>query len=71
MKSIEMKKPDAILVSDLFLLVREKGLRSLGIFGDGFNELADILDVLAVDIPNGSAWPYFARDMADYDIFRE
>jgi translation initiation factor 4G len=57
MKSIEMKEPDVILVSDLFVRVREKGLCSPGIFEDGFNGLAELLDDLAVDIPN--AWPSF------------
>jgi translation initiation factor 4G len=58
MKSIEMKEPDVILVSDLFVRVREKELCSPGGFEDGFNGLAELLDDLAVDIPR--AWLYFA-----------
>jgi translation initiation factor 4G len=58
MKSIEMKEPDVILVSELFVRVRERELCSPGVFEDGFNGLAELLDDLAVDIPK--AWPYFA-----------
>jgi len=58
MKSIEMKEPDVVLVSDLFVRVREKELCSPGIFEDGFNGLAELLEDLAVDIPK--AWSYFA-----------
>ena len=58
MKSIEMKEPDVVLVSDLFVRVREKELCGPGVFEDGFNGLAELLDDLAVDIPK--AWSYFA-----------
>ena len=58
MKSIEMKEPDVVLVSDLFVRVREKELCSPGVFEDGFNGLAELLEDLAVDIPK--AWSYFA-----------
>lgn len=57
-KSIEMKEPDVVLVSDLFARVREKELCSPAVFEEGFNGLAEILDDLAVDIPK--AWTYFA-----------
>jgi translation initiation factor 4G len=58
MKSIEMKEPDVVLVSDLFVRVREKELCGPGVFEDGFNGLAELLEDLAVDIPK--AWSYFA-----------
>jgi translation initiation factor 4G len=57
-KSIEMKEPDVVLVSNLFIRVREKELCSPGVFEEGFSGLAELLDDLAVDIPK--AWPYFA-----------
>jgi translation initiation factor 4G len=57
-KSIEMKEPDVILVSELFVRVREKELCSPGTFEEGFNGLAEALDDLSVDIPK--AWTYFA-----------
>jgi translation initiation factor 4G len=57
LKSIEMKGPDVTLVSELFTRVREKDLCSLEVFEEGFKELAELLDDLAVDIP--MAWPYF------------
>lgn len=57
-KSIEMKEPDVVLVSELFVRVREKGLCVPRIFERGFNELAKVLDDLAIDIPK--AWTYFA-----------
>jgi translation initiation factor 4G len=56
-KSIEMKEPDVVLVSELFVRVRGKGLCSPAIFEEGFNGLAELLDDLAVDIPK--AWSYF------------
>jgi translation initiation factor 4G len=58
MKSIEMKEPDVVLVSELFVRVREKELCSPGVFEDGFKGLAELLDDLAVDVPK--AWQYFA-----------
>lgn len=58
MKSIEMKEPDVILVSDLFIRVREKDLCSPAVFEEGLNGLAELLEDLAVDIPK--AWLYFA-----------
>jgi translation initiation factor 4G len=58
MKSIEMKEPDVRLVGDLFVRVREKDLCSADVFEEGFNDLAELLDDLAVDIPK--AWLYFA-----------
>jgi translation initiation factor 4G len=58
MKSIEMKERDVRLVGDLFVRVREKGLCSADAFEKGFNDLAEILDDLAVGIPK--AWLYFA-----------
>jgi translation initiation factor 4G len=57
-KSIEMKEPDVILISDLFVLVREKELCNPTVFEKGFNGLAEGLDDLSVDIPK--AWSYFA-----------
>ena len=57
-KSIEMKEPDVVLVSELFVRVREKELCSPGTFEEGFNGLAEALDDLSVDIPK--AWTYFA-----------
>jgi len=57
-KSIEMKEPDVVLVSELFVRVREKELCSPGTFEEGFNGLAETLDDLSVDIPK--AWTYFA-----------
>jgi translation initiation factor 4G len=57
MKSIEMKEPDVALVSELFIRVREKDLCNPEVFEEGFNELAELLDDLAVDIPK--AWSYF------------
>ena len=57
-KSIEMKEPDVVLVSELFIRVREKGLCSPRVFERGFNGLAKVLDDLAIDIPK--AWTYFA-----------
>ena len=56
--SIEMKEPDVVLVSELFIRVREKGLCSPRVFERGFNGLAKVLDDLAIDIPK--AWTYFA-----------
>jgi translation initiation factor 4G len=58
MRSIDMKEPDVVLVSDLFLRVREKELCSPTVFEEGLNGLAELLDDLAVDIPK--AWTYFA-----------
>jgi translation initiation factor 4G len=58
MKSIEMKEPDVRLVGDLFVRVREKDLCRADVFEEGFNDLAELLDDLAVDIPK--AWLYFA-----------
>ena len=58
MKSIKMWEPDVKLVSDLFVRVREKDLRSPVVFEEGFNGLAELLDDLAIDIPK--AWLYFA-----------
>jgi len=57
-KSIDMKEPDVVLVSNLFLRVREKELCSPTVFEEGFNGSAELLDDLAVDIPK--AWTYFA-----------
>ena len=57
-KSIEMKEPDVVLVSELFIRVREKALCGPRVFERGFNELAKVLDDLAIDIPK--AWTYFA-----------
>jgi len=57
-KSIEMKEPDVVLVSELFVRVRERELCSPGTFEEGFNGLAEVLDDLSVDIPK--AWTYFA-----------
>jgi len=57
-KSIEMKEPDVVLVSELFARVREKELCSLGTFDEGFNGFEEALDDLSVDIPR--AWTYFA-----------
>ena len=56
-KSIEMKEPDVVLVSELFVRVRERELCSPGTFEEGFNGLAEVLDDLSVDIPK--AWTYF------------
>jgi translation initiation factor 4G len=53
-----MKEPDVVLVSELFIRVREKELCSPGTFEEGFNGLADILEDLSIDIPK--AWTYFA-----------
>jgi translation initiation factor 4G len=58
MKSIEMKDPDVRLVGELFVRVREKDLCSPAVFEEGLNDLAELLDDLAVGIPN--AWSYFA-----------
>jgi len=55
--AIEMKERDVVLVSELFVRVREKELCSPAIFEEGFKGLAEVLDDLAVDIPK--AWPYF------------
>ena len=57
-KSIEMKEPDVVLVSELFVRVREKELCSPAVFEEGFNGLAEALNDLAIDIPK--AWSYFA-----------
>jgi translation initiation factor 4G len=57
-KSIEMKEPDVVLVSELFIRVREKGLCGPRVFERGFNGLAKALDDLTIDIPK--AWTYFA-----------
>ena len=57
-KSVGMKEPDVVLVSQLFIRVREKGLCAPRLFERGFNELAKVLDDLTIDIPK--AWTYFA-----------
>jgi len=57
-KSVGMKEPDVVLVSELFIRVREKGLCAPRLFERGFNELAKVLDDLTIDIPK--AWTYFA-----------
>ena len=57
-KSIEMKEPDVVLVSELFIRVRENGLCSPAAFQEGFNGLAETLDDLSVDVPKARA--YFA-----------
>ena len=57
-KSIEMQEQDVVLVSELFIRVREKGLVGPRVFERGFNDLATVLNDLAVDIPK--AWSYFA-----------
>jgi translation initiation factor 4G len=57
-KSIEMKGQDVVLVSELFVRVRENGLCSPAAFEEGFEGLAELLDDLSVDVPKASA--YFA-----------
>jgi len=57
-KSIEMKEQDVVLVSELFVRVRENGLCSPAAFKGGFNGLAEHLGDFSVDIPN--AWAYLA-----------
>jgi len=58
MRCIEMKDSDVTLVSDLFVRVREKGLCGPDAFEEGFNRLAELVDDMAIGIPN--AWSYFA-----------
>ena len=47
-----------VLVSELFVRVREHGLCSPAAFKEGFNGLAEHLGDLSVDIPN--TWAYLA-----------